>query len=231
MDLPAELRNMIYAEVFGQAYEIHVRMRSSGPFATCRDTRGHYIPTPLPKLNILATCRSIHDEASSMFYGSVRFHLTSAHLTRFLTSISMHAKYIRSVSLSDCSNGTRKAMVLLSAVKELDVLRIDSTYYLRSGRYYAYRLKPLLQALQEKINDREAVCRKIVFAVSRLETEAVASATFAELRNEAFRYLKDRMEPELDDETIAPASGPVVRRDTGRPKRAVVKTVSYAEDD
>jgi len=122
-------------------------------------------------------------------------------------------------------------MVLLSAVKELDVLRIDSTYYLRSGRYYAYRLKPLLQALQEKINDREAVCRKIVFAVSRLETEAVASATFAELRNEAFRYLKDRMEPELDDETIAPASGPVVRRDTGRPKRAVVKTVSYAEDD
>ncbi|GAB7337174.1 hypothetical protein MBLNU457_g2562t1 [Dothideomycetes sp. NU457] len=232
LDLPAELRNMIYAEVFGQAYEIHVQKTPTQTYVFYYDSEGHRLQTPRPALEILATCKSIHDEASSMFYGSVRFHLTSTHLTRFLISIPMHTKYIRSVDLSGCSNSTRRAMSLLSGVKELDVLRIGDSYSWRGGAYYAYLLKPLLRSLQEKLNDREAVCHKILFVGdSRLTADTAGLARFDVFRDEAFTFLKDRPEPELVDDDDAVSSGPAVRRDTGRPKRSAVKAISYAEED
>lgn len=127
-------------------------------------------------------------------------------------------------------------MVLLSAVKELEALRINDTYYWRGGAYYAYMLKPLLQALQEKINDREAVCHKVSFADNgRLTVDPTPPVRFEQFRIAVYRYLRDRSEPELvdDDDAVTSVSGPatVVRRDTGRPKRAAVKAISYAEGD
>jgi len=221
---------MVYAYVFGGPPEKvtifftpkRKGVRSWTPLARRED---------LPDLNILATCRMIHEEAAPLFYGSTQFELHSSHLSTFLSTLTIQMKYIRKVKIQVAGwESTRRALRLLANVKHLESLHLEEHYHrYMHARWLASLVEQFVKILQNKINDREAVCRKITIGRA-FEPNAV---THDDFKQEVFRYLKDQ--PQIEDFfRRAPTSGDAPeRRDTGRPKRSVVtkKAISYVEDE
>ena len=149
-------------------------------------------------------------------------------------------KYIRKVTIEFKGRSLKPALLLLTRVKHLEVLRVeDRTSSNYPASYFATVFKQFLSNLQEKVNDREAVCQKVAF-VNRPTYRYWGSQedrgfTHDQFKQEVFRYLIDEPEPQ-PEETFTPASDTeevLVRRDTGRPKRSVItkKAISYAEDN
>jgi len=241
LTLPAEIRNMIYMQIFGglpEKVQVYATQRKrhvrswTGP-------KGK--PSKVHELNILATCRSIHHEAASMFYESVQFELESSSLHSFLSALPVHLEYIHKVTMDmGGTEGARRALRLLSKVKHLELLHVVFHRHNRPTHVNAEHLSDilcqLLEDLQEKINDREAVCRKITFDCRARwwDPTSVDLITRDEFKRVVFTYLHDV--PEADRSQIH-ASPTVVdehpaRRETGRPKRAAVtKIISHTEYD
>lgn len=245
LDLPPELRNMIYGYTFNgygsngpSKIDIHATSEKTelfGWYDTCFEGS-----KPTMRLGLLTTCRKIHKETASLFYGSQTFQIRTNQLYHFLSRLPLHIKYIRKVeisqpySLSQPPMGKlKKGLRLLTGMEHLEHLQID-TWNLgaRSTEWYALLLKEFLSTMQEKVNDREALCRKITFAKDYKGT-LDDKLNFGDFLEAAFLYLKDKPELGVPEDTEPEGHLIPARRDTGRPRRSVVasKVISYAEDD
>ncbi|GAB7342715.1 hypothetical protein MBLNU457_g0864t2 [Dothideomycetes sp. NU457] len=162
---------------------------------------------------------------SRSFYGNPTFEFCADDLYHFLSRLPLHTKYIRKVAIAQRADrqpalgSLKKGLRLLTGVKHLEHLQIDTwNFRASSTEWWALLLKEFLSTMQDKINDRGALCQKIRFLKDFRGTpdDEIEVGDFLEA---ASLYLKDR--PEVP-----------VRRDTGRPKRAAItkKAISYAED-
>jgi len=229
LELPAEIRNMVYSHLLGDdTMKVRIRVgyhsRISGEWLDAHDEK---VPMK-PSTNILSVCRSVFDEAASVFYGSPVFVVSSmTDLRKLLTGFGSCTKYLRHLTISYFSAyNTGAAFRLLGEATGLRSLHISFfTAHMgdRWGRawreieHLTSALKPFLLTLQEARNDREAVfsilqlrspeplCPLIRIRVSTRpcpeceEGEEDYADFMAHFKRVAFKYLNDRAPEKVDE--------------------------------
>lgn len=219
---------MIYTYVLSESFEFEI----TGYGRSSMDAREFRVTGHVPGIGLLATCRQVHKETAPLLYGSTRFAFREPTLFHdFLSRLPSYTKYVRKVLIIQPEwASAKKGLRLLTGVKHLECLRI-LTIITPSPEWYAKFLEEFLSTMQEKVNDREALCETIT--LGRAWTEDPGEGfKYADFRRAVFKYLKDK--PELGAFKGAGSQGNLVSvRDTGSPKRDAVtkKAISYAEDD
>ena len=163
--LPLEVRQMIYelALVIRDVYPYYLAEHEE----MCPGTRDCF-PRSKPNLNILATCRLIHIEASPIVYGKNTFMLPVSELTVKFFTTALHTRerqsWVKSVKLSltaiDLTPQARKE-IADKETEDLDEFLADPNMYdayferamNRHGRllHQAYKRKLLCELWPQKV--------------------------------------------------------------------------------
>lgn len=173
MDLPPEIRNMIYnCALSSQNHAVHLTgSRQNTLAAYWENSRGVYSRVS-GSTGIVTTCRQVYEESVPILYGGNDFEFRcTTTLSIFMTGIGSAAQYLRKIPVDRCVySSMRKAMRLLEKATSLESFHFKvykwSTrdddmyqhYYRESLPYWlASHFKLLLLLLQTTRNDREAV--------------------------------------------------------------------------
>lgn len=112
LDLPGEVRNAVYRELLVLDKAVENAPKSTGR----NNSRAHdihlrrYMYDIQPRLRFVRTCKLVHQEATSVFYGENEFRFTNANGWYVLSSILLtigprHSKLIRSIAIHVGWNG------------------------------------------------------------------------------------------------------------------------------
>lgn len=137
LDLPPEIRNMVYKLVLTREdHDIVVRgvMEKSLRADWINNKTGRYgIAGELsPNTNLLSVCRQMHVESGTIFYGSNRFHIKHTRaLCSFLDKIGILRKRIQYLTITKLTDTayfparTMDAGNLLAKAKELKHIQVN----------------------------------------------------------------------------------------------------------
>ncbi|GAB7350534.1 hypothetical protein MBLNU459_g1120t2 [Dothideomycetes sp. NU459] len=195
MDLPAEIRNMIYKCVLTKGSNhiqvCQTRYRFNDSYWTPQNTKGtHYSRDPnmaRPKqtripVDLLRVSKKVHEEARAVLYGSNTFWYTSLRsLSTFLAAVGSNIAYLREVEVWLESDDYVRRTTLTASRQLMDApglrhLRIELSCDLHDEsvmRKLSIDLKPLLKALYRRERSVAGVFEIVAFgtAISRYKCD------------------------------------------------------------
>lgn len=169
MDLSAELRNTVYELCLTQPGTIYIGRRRRDPsgwrgrnalsqhaFPRLFDSNTYFGQLELSP-NLLVTCKAIHEEATSMLYGSNRFTVYPnindfvGHVKTFFHGIHSSIKHLRNVAIYSAANQRTLISILkdLESAESLQVLKIRFTGNFTIPRTMTAALFPLMLKLHQ----------------------------------------------------------------------------------
>lgn len=168
LDLPPEVRNIIYAHLLvRRGVKLHI---DGGKPENVRGNWGGWPPPPSrkrkksrcqPHADIFRVSRQVIEEASSVFYGFNRFiFYRFMGLHSFLQKIGPRATHLRDIEVVLYGDyAAESSFRLLAQAKDLEHLAIQVSLWRDQAKAvkWARQLRPLLRAWQLQGRDRTAI--------------------------------------------------------------------------